>query len=48
MVLDTDTHCPEDLLSEEKIDEVLRSSGLTRNDFKLMRENSAKIIERRI
>jgi putative hydrolase len=40
MVLDTDTHEPEDLLTETKIKKTLRTSGLKLNEYSVMENNS--------
>jgi len=47
LVLNTDSHGPEDLLTDIKISEVLKASGLSVNDYNTMRFNSNKLIERR-
>lgn len=46
LVLDTDSHEPEDLLTEEKIRKTLAMSGLTRNDFLRMQENARDIVRK--
>lgn len=46
LVLNTDTHVPENLLNKEKIAKVLSLSGLIMSDFKKMQENSFKIIRK--
>ncbi len=47
LVLNTDSHGPEDLMTEAKISEVLRVSNLSLSDHKNMLNNSYKLIERR-
>lgn len=44
LVLNTDTHNPEDLLTWDKINKVLKMSGLNQKDFEIMQENAKKII----
>jgi histidinol phosphatase-like PHP family hydrolase len=46
MVLDTDTHEPDNLLSKEKIQRVLRLSGLSHADFSAMQKNSFEIAQK--
>ena len=45
LVLNTDTHEPEDLLTHEKIKKILESSKLTEKDYKIMKQNSFEIIK---
>lgn len=44
LILNTDTHSPENFLDLEKIKNVLKMSGLKFEDFKVMQNNSLKII----
>ncbi len=46
LVFDTDTHSPEDLITEKEIRKILKSAKLTWADFLKIQENSVKIIER--
>lgn len=45
LVLNTDTHEPEDLLTHEKIKKILESSKLSEKDYKIMKQNSFEIIK---
>jgi histidinol phosphatase-like PHP family hydrolase len=45
LVLNTDTHSPENLLSEELIAQVLSNAGLPSNYYDIMQKNSLEIIE---
>ena len=47
LILNTDSHTPEDLLTVTKLRETLKSSGLSMKDYKTMLNNSNKLIERR-
>lgn len=47
LVLNTDTHCPEDLLSARLIHATLRAAQLSRRDFDTLQENAGQIIKRR-
>jgi len=47
LVLNTDTHEPEDLFTKEKADKILEISGLTKKDYDTMLLNSHKLTERR-
>ncbi len=44
LVLNTDSHEPEDLMSGEKIKKTLAAAGLTRRDFIKMQENARCLI----
>jgi len=46
LVLDTDTHTPENLLDKGKIRKVLAMSGLSLKDYNRMQDNSKRIIEK--
>jgi putative hydrolase len=46
LVLNTDSHSPEDLISEETARKVALGAGLGRDDFERMRQNSREIISR--
>ena len=43
LVLNTDTHNPEDLLTRDKINKVLKMSGLKEKDFEIMQNNARKL-----
>ncbi|GMO51211.1 MAG: histidinol phosphate phosphatase domain-containing protein [Candidatus Endomicrobiellum trichonymphae] len=45
LVLNTDTHSPENLLSKELIAKVLSDAGLSSNYYDIMQKNSLEIIE---
>ncbi|MFN3966681.1 MAG: histidinol phosphate phosphatase domain-containing protein [Endomicrobiia bacterium] len=45
MVFNTDTHSPENLITEKEIKIVLKNAKLNWNDFLKMQENSVRIIE---
>ena len=45
IVLNSDTHAPEDLLTSEKVKKALEMSGLSEKDYKLMKQNSFEIIK---
>jgi histidinol phosphatase-like PHP family hydrolase len=47
LVLNSDTHQPENLLTEQRIQEILQKAGLTKQDYKTMLSNSQKLIDRR-
>ncbi len=44
LILNTDSHAPEDLLSEEKALRVAMGAGLPRDHFRIMLENSRRIL----
>ncbi|PIU82711.1 MAG: PHP domain-containing protein [Elusimicrobia bacterium CG06_land_8_20_14_3_00_38_11] len=44
LVMDTDTHKPEDLFSEKKIKDVLKEAKLTQSDFAEMQKNAKNLI----
>lgn len=46
LVMDTDTHQPEDLLNEKKIKEILKEAKLNYSDFEKMQENAYRLIRR--
>ena len=46
MVLNTDTHIPDDLITQEKALKVVLGASLGLNDFERMRENSWRILSR--
>ena len=46
LVLNTDTHSPDDLISPEKALRVVLGAGLSEEQFRRMRENSAQIASR--
>ena len=46
MVLNTDTHIPDDLITREKALKVVLGASLGLNDFERMRENSWRILSR--
>jgi histidinol phosphatase-like PHP family hydrolase len=46
LVLNTDTHLPDDLISREKALKVAWGAGLRPEDFDQMLENSRKILSR--
>jgi len=45
LILNTDTHMPEDLLTNDKVKKVLDMSGLSEKDYKIMKQNSFEIIK---
>lgn len=45
LVLNTDTHSPENLLSKELVSQVLSDAGLPSNYYDIMQKNSLEIIE---
>ncbi|OEG69531.1 hypothetical protein ATZ36_02125 [Candidatus Endomicrobiellum trichonymphae] len=45
LVLNTDTHSPENLLSKETIAQILLNTGLPSNYYEIMQKNSLEIIE---
>jgi len=45
IILNTDTHMPDDLLTTEKVKKVLEMSGLSDKDYKVMKQNSFEIIK---
>jgi histidinol phosphatase-like PHP family hydrolase len=47
LILNTDTHLPEDLIAREKALKVALGAGLGSNDFERMLENSWQILSRR-
>ncbi len=47
LVLNTDTHAPDDLMTPRHGLQVVRGAGLTDEDFKKMRENSRGILSRK-
>ncbi|MFC2061822.1 histidinol phosphate phosphatase domain-containing protein [Elusimicrobiota bacterium] len=46
LILNTDSHAPEDMLDEEKIESVLNQCGLADDYYDILRENSIKLTER--
>lgn len=46
LVMDTDTHEPEDLLNEKKIEEILKDAKLDYSDFFEMQKNAENLIMR--
>jgi putative hydrolase len=46
LVLNTDTHAPEDLISRETALKIALGAGLDTKDFEKMRENARKIVDR--
>ncbi|MFA5780203.1 MAG: histidinol phosphate phosphatase domain-containing protein [Elusimicrobiota bacterium] len=46
LVMDTDTHEPEDLLNEKKIKDVLKKAKLTQSDFAEMQKNAFNLVRR--
>ncbi len=46
LVLNTDTHQPEDLLNEKKIKEILKEAKLTQSDFAEMQKNAFNLTRR--
>ncbi|MBN1621773.1 MAG: histidinol phosphate phosphatase domain-containing protein [Endomicrobiales bacterium] len=46
MVLNTDTHAPEDILTPEKIEETLKTSNLTKQDYEIMIKNSKEVVKK--
>jgi histidinol phosphatase-like PHP family hydrolase len=46
MVLNTDSHCPDDLITLEKARRVALGAGLGEEDFTRMLQNSRRIVER--
>jgi histidinol phosphatase-like PHP family hydrolase len=47
LVLNTDTHEPENLFTKESIEETLSSAGLKSDYFNIMQKNSQEIINKR-
>jgi histidinol phosphatase-like PHP family hydrolase len=47
LVLNTDSHCAEDLLTQKKIKEILKQSFLPKDYYKVMQQNSCEIIKKR-
>ncbi len=47
LVLDTDSHSPENLLNEEIIAATLAMSGLGKKDFRVMQDNARRLVSRR-
>jgi putative hydrolase len=47
LVLNSDTHLPENLLTDAMIQETLQKAGLKEKDYKTMLSNSQKLIDRR-
>jgi len=47
LVLNTDTHMPEDILTAKIVNKVLQSAKLSNNDFNVMQNNALKIIKKR-
>ena len=47
MVFNTDTHSPENIITEKEIKKILKKANLKWNDFLEMQKNSVKIIERK-
>jgi len=48
LVLDTDSHEPEDLINDKKALEIVKACGLKKEDLERMFSNSRKLINRRI
>lgn len=48
MVMDTDTHAPDNLMSDDIIKATLAMSGLTHKDFLRMQDNSRHLITKRL
>ena len=46
LVLNTDTHAPDDLISQEYALKIVLGAGLTNEDFERMQENAWKILDR--
>ncbi len=46
LILNTDAHAPEDLLSAEQAQNIARGAGLTAADFQLMLQNSMALVRR--
>lgn len=46
LVLNTDTHLPENLLTRELLIKTLKAAGLNMNDYAVMQQNAKKIIGR--
>lgn len=46
LVLNTDTHAPEDLISQDYALKIALGAGLTNEDFERMQENAWKILDR--
>jgi histidinol phosphatase-like PHP family hydrolase len=44
LVLNSDTHEPENLLTEQRIQEILQKAGLTEKNYKTMLANSLKLV----
>ena len=47
LVMNTDTHSPENLLSAKTIKKILKESDLKTADFKIMQKNSSDIVKRK-
>ena len=45
LVLNTDAHAPENLLTEETIEKILAQAGLPQDYYKVMQENAGEIIK---
>jgi histidinol phosphatase-like PHP family hydrolase len=46
IVLNTDTHMPENMLDESKIDYVMNQCGIDSSYYEIFRENSLKLVEK--
>lgn len=46
MILNSDTHSPNDIWPANRLEEIARGAGLTKEDFHLMMSNAEKIVER--
>jgi len=45
LVMNTDSHSPENLFSEKLIKNILKEAGLSMNDFKIMQRNSYNLLK---
>lgn len=46
MLVNTDTHAPGDLISDERAERVALGAGLDKNDFRRMRENAKELVKK--
>ncbi len=46
LILNTDSHEPDDLLDKKKIESVISQCSLDKNYYDILRENSLKLVEK--
>jgi len=46
LVINTDTHAPEDLIDEKMAKKIVCGAGLTENDYDIMQKNASLFISR--